>query len=42
MERMLRLRGKFFRVSHSAHRWLFHGFGELKSGPVGGTGTALN
>jgi SAM-dependent methyltransferase len=32
----------FFRVSHSAHRWLFREFDELKSGPVGGAGTALN
>jgi SAM-dependent methyltransferase len=32
----------FFRVSHSAHRWLFRGFDELASGAVGGAGTALN
>jgi SAM-dependent methyltransferase len=32
----------FFRASHSAHRWLFRGFDEVKSGPVGGAGTVLN
>ena len=31
-----------FRVSHSPHRWLFRGFDELKPGPVGGAGRALN
>jgi hypothetical protein len=39
---MLRLRERFFRVSHSAYRWPSRGFDELKSGPVGGAGPALN
>ena len=30
----------FFRVTHSAHRWLFRDFTEIASGQVGGPGTA--
>jgi SAM-dependent methyltransferase len=42
MQQVHEFQHDFFRVSHSAHRWLFRGFEELKSGPVGGAGTALN
>ena len=42
MQQVHEFQHDFFRVSHSAHRWLFRGFDELKSGPVGGAGTALN
>jgi len=42
MQQVHEFQHDFFRVSHSAHRWLFRAFDELKSGSVGGAGTALN
>jgi SAM-dependent methyltransferase len=42
MQQVHEFQHDFFRVSHSAHRWLFREFDELKSGSVGGAGTALN
>jgi hypothetical protein len=42
MQQVHEVQHDFLRTSHSGHRWLFRGFDELESGPVGGAGTALN